>query len=133
MIVNEGWRFHSQPMVQFDNYIGIEKNLIVRDNYELGYYVFPIVVKNEPDKQLFYEMANFNFYTLDKSTMSDAKFDENKQRLESALNNERNRINTLIIWGNDSRIEAMISKDFEQNKDVENQAVHIFYRRNSSP
>jgi hypothetical protein len=128
VIVNEGWRFHSQPMLQINNYLGIEKNLIVWDNYEPGYYVFPIVPKIESDKNTFYELSNTNFYSLDKPTMSDATFNANLKRLEVALS-DNNRIKTMIVWGKDSRIEEVLNRYFIQNPDFQNEYVRLFYRK----
>lgn len=129
VIVAEGWRYHNQPMMQFDAYLGIEKRSVVWSFYETGYYVFPIVAKNAEDKKIFLELSKYNFYTLNPAFMTDEKFAENLARLDTLLADNHPKIRNLLVWGKEPRIEAVISKYFDGTPVFENEKIRVFRQK----
>jgi len=126
VLVEDGLRFHSLPMTQLSNYLGIEKKAIVQDNYEIGHYLFPIIAKNPSDKQFAFDLTTSNVFILNKP---DEKFDDKSVKLDLLLSNNREKIQTLIVWGKNPQIEAVLFKWFESAPIFENGKVRVFRQK----
>ncbi len=126
VFVEDGLRFHSLPTTQLSNYLGIEKKAIVRDNYEIGHYLFPIIAKNSIDKQFTFDLTTSNVFILNKP---DEKFDDKSVKLDLLLSNNREKIQTLIVWGKNPQIEAVLFKWFKSEPVFENGNVRVFHQK----
>ncbi len=123
VLVEDGLRFHSLPMTQLSNYLGIEKKAIVQDNYEIGHYLFPIVAKNSIDKQFIFELTQHNAFSLNNPGQN---FDEKLSKLDSCLADNNPKIKTLLVWGKNARVETVLSKWFEPEPIFENGRMRVF-------
>jgi hypothetical protein len=107
VLIEGGPRFNSEPMTQMNNYLGIENKGIIWDNYEIGHYLFPVVAKNASDKQFVFDLTRYNAFSLNNPGQN---FDEKLVKLDACLEANRQKINSLIVWGTDSRVEAVLNK-----------------------
>ncbi|HVE57779.1 MAG TPA: hypothetical protein VNB22_13185 [Pyrinomonadaceae bacterium] len=123
VLVEDGLRFHSVPMPMMNNYLGIEQNRLVWDNYEIGHYLFPIVAKNPADKQFVFDFTQHNAFSLNNPGQN---FAEKLSKLEACLAENNQKINTLLVWGKDSRVEAVLNKWFEPQPIYENGRMRVF-------
>lgn len=126
IIIEDVVRFHSVPSTQMGNILGIEKNIIVWDNYEIGHYLFPIVAKNPADKQFVFELTSSNVFSLKNPGEN---LDEKLTKLDSFMSVNNGKIKTLLVWGKDSRVETVLSKWFEPEPFYENGKVRLFQHK----
>ncbi len=126
VLIEDGLRFHSLPMTQMTNYLGFGKNIIVWDNYEAGHYLFPIIAKNPADKQFIFDLTTSNVFSINNPS---EKFDEKLSKLDSVFSNNPVKIKTLIVWGTDARVEAVIFKWFEAQPFFENGHIRLFHSK----
>jgi hypothetical protein len=102
-ILEDGLRYHSLPTGQMDNYLGIGKNVQVWDNYEIGHYLFPIVAKEISHRQFVLGYTGSNVFALNDKSVN---IDEKLLKLEALLEANNNKIDTVLVWGKDARVEA---------------------------
>jgi hypothetical protein len=119
----KGMRFSSSPVSSMDNYIGIGRNILVWDNYEFGHYLFPVVAKNGADQEFVLAYAGNNTFELNNPERFSA---ERISKLTEILSAENHRIDTLLVWGSDPRIEAAYKPWFEAQPYFENGRVRLY-------
>ena len=112
VLVKDGLRFHSFPTSQLINYIGIDRKAIVWDNYELGHYMFPVIMRRPEDRKYAFELTTSNVFYLNNP---DESFDEKLLKLDRSLTDGNERIQYLVVYGNDSRIDDVVSKWYESS------------------
>lgn len=127
-IIEDGLRYHAQPTGQMDNYLGIigGKNVRVWDNYEIGHYLFPIVAKEISHRQFVLGYTGSNVFALNDKGVN---FDEKLLKLETLLESNNNKIDTLLVWGKDARVEAVLGRWFESEPFFQSGEVRLFRRR----
>lgn len=123
IIMPDVMHFHSSPMLNLNLLVGINKNVIVWDNYELGYYIFPIVAKTESDRQFIRRLTESNGFGLNNPVEN---FAEKLGKLDSALEANHDKIETMLVWGNEPRVQAVLNKWFESEPFFENRRVRLF-------
>lgn len=126
-IINEKFRFHGIPEWQMNNYHGIGKNLTVWDNYEVANYVFPVVTKSIEDKNF---VLNFIATNLFYTAGPEDELNENLRKMEAFLAANSSRIDTMVVWGSDPRVEAVLQKTFEAEPFFANSKIRLFRRIN---
>jgi hypothetical protein len=112
VLVRDGLRFHSFPTSQLVNYIGIDRKAIIWDNYELGHYMFPVVTRRPGDRKYVFELTTSNVFYLNNP---DQRFDDKLIKLDRSLTDGNERINYLVLYGNDQRIDNVIFKWFDES------------------
>ena len=110
VLVKDSLRFHSFPTSQLINYIGVDRKAIVWDNYELGHYMFPVITRQLEDRKYAFELTTSNVFYLNNPEES---FDEKLTRLDKSLADGNERINYLIVYGNDARVDNVIFKWYD--------------------
>jgi hypothetical protein len=125
-IVEDGLRFHALPTGQMDNYFGIGRNVQVWDNYEIGHYLFPIMAKNPADRQFVFDYTRNNFFPLNSPP---AVIDEKLKNLDASLQENHGKITTMLVWGSEPRVEAVLNKWFESEPYYQNGQVRLFRHR----
>lgn len=128
ILVEEGLRFNSTPAAMMNNYLGIEKNLVVWDNYEIGHYLFPVVAKKASEKHFVFELTRYNLFALNNPQ----NFDEKLIKFESLMSAENPKIERIILWGRDERVEAVLSQWFDPQPVFENGKVRVFRHKYTS-
>jgi hypothetical protein len=115
------------PTGQMDNYFGIgRQNVIVWDNYEIGHYLFPVMAKNPADRQFVFDYTRNNFFPLNDPN---AGIDEKLKNLDGILQENHQKITTMLVWGNEPRIEAVLNKWFESEPYYRNGQVRLYRHR----
>lgn len=122
ILMEQAPRFYSRPLAQMSDLFGFEKNVIVWDNYEIGHYIFPIVAKNPADRQFVVDYINANSFYV---TVPGKTFDDTLANLDSCLQENHTKITTLIVWGQDARVEAVINKWFNAEPVFSNGRVRL--------
>jgi hypothetical protein len=126
-ILEDGLRYHSQPTGQMDNYLGIGgKNVQVWDNYEIGHYLFPIVARDISHRQFVLGYTGSNVFALNDKSVN---FEEKLSKLEALLEANSNKIDALLVWGKDARVEAVLNRRFESEPYFQSGEVRLFRRR----
>jgi hypothetical protein len=127
IIINQnGSRFHSTPISMVNNYLGIEQNALVWDNYEIGHYLFPVVTKNQADKQFILSLTQNTVFSPNNPLEN---FDLKLADLDSCLTLNHQKIKTFVVWGKDSRIDEVLGKWFESQPFFENGRVRLFHHK----
>lgn len=129
MIFDEQPRFRPHPLTRMSCLFGIAKDKAVWDNYETGFYFFPVVNLRAEDRQFVRDFTGANIYQ--RSYAADG-FDERLILLDSLLETGHERIDTLLVWGRDERVESVLQKWFEPGPYFEKGRVRLFRRRSQS-
>jgi hypothetical protein len=125
-IITDGTRFSANPLSSMDNYIGIGRNVFIWDNYEFGHYLFPLVTRNKSDERFALLYTGGNTYALnDPNSFSDERLD----RLRSALAEGSGRIETLLVWGSDPRVESVVAPYFGSTPYYSSGEIRLFRHR----
>lgn len=127
-MIEDGTRFHAAPAGQLTNFFGIGRPVLVWDNYEIGHFLFPVVAKNPSDRKFVYDLTRHNFFPLDDASIN---FDERLANLDAVLAEHSRKIDTLLVWGSEPRIEAVVYKYFESESYFQNGRVRLLRRRDS--
>jgi hypothetical protein len=98
-------RFSSSPLSSLDNYFGVGRNVLVWDNYEFGHYLFPVVMRDDGDRQFAFDYTSSGTSELDEA--------EKLRRLSAVFENGHQRIDTLVIWDNDPSLESAFYPYYE--------------------
>ncbi len=127
IIVNRtGCKFKPVPRSNLTPFIAMDKNTKVLDNYELGYYLFPVIARRTEDRQFIYDFRESNTYDFcDPQEQFEAKFD----RLSNVLENNHAKIDVLLVWGKDEKIENLINRWFESEPYFNNGSMRLFRLR----
>lgn len=126
-IIEDGLRYHSLPTGQMDNYLGIGgKNVQVWDNYEIGHYLFPIVAREISHRQFVLGYTGSNVFALNDKSVN---FEEKSSRLSALLEANNDKIDVLLVWGKDARVEAILNRWFESEPYFQSGEVRLFRHR----
>ena len=129
VVVEDGVRFHLTPAGQLNNYFGIGRDVLVWDNYEMGHYLFPVVAKNPADRRFVFDLTRNNVFPLNDPTVNLA---EKLANLDSILAEHNDKIETMLVWGSEPRIEAVVKKYFAEEPIFQNGQVRLYRRRESN-
>jgi hypothetical protein len=125
VIVEDGVRFHLTPAGQLNNYLGIGRDVLVWDNYELGHYLFPVVARNSADRRFVFDLTRNNVFPLNDPTVN---LEEKLANLDAILAEHHEKIETLLVWGSESRVEAVVKKYFAEEPFFQNGRVRLLRR-----
>ncbi len=128
-VVTEAKRFYAQPTTMVNNFSGIGRNLLVWDNYELGHYLFPVIMRRAEDKEFIYDLTRNS--ALRKDIPGDGVA-EKIAALDTVLANDGGRITTLMVWGNDPDLETVIGRYFVAEPTHRTANFRIFRRATNS-
>jgi hypothetical protein len=126
VILNDQPRFHSNPLMRADNLLGIGRDNVVWDNYETGYYFFPVIAADSKDRDFIREYSGSNSFQLQ---YADEDFDAKFWRLESSLAANHDKIKTLVVWGQNTRIDELVNRWFETTPYFEDGNIRIYRSR----
>ena len=125
--IREGdFRFHANPIPQLNCYNGIGTNNIVWDNYEFGHYLFPLITKNIEDRHFIHEFTRSEYLGLTDTVEAFGSFEEKLERINSSLESYNGRIETIVLWGGNDRVESVLNKWFEAEPYFENGNIRLF-------
>jgi hypothetical protein len=122
LLMKNSCRYKSNPLTNINVLNGIGKNTRVWDNYELGYYLFPVIALNQSDKDFIYNFRESNAFEL---CDANEKMDEKLARLTTLLELNNEKIGVMVVWGKDERIEAFLKKWYKEPF-FQNERVSIY-------
>ncbi|MEO7795226.1 MAG: hypothetical protein ABIV06_10670 [Thermoanaerobaculia bacterium] len=129
VVLEDGKRFHSNPVAQMSNFLGIGRRTRIWDNYEIGYELFPLVARSAAEQRFVRAFTSVNVFDLtDPVSVVEARL----AGLERCLKEDGGRIQTLLLWGREARVEALLSSWFEDEPFFEKGRAR-FYRRRAAP
>ena len=120
-----GFRFAGTHIPSINNYNGIGRDVRLWDNYELGHNYFPVVTRSREDHEFVRKFTQNNAYALDKP---EQMREERIEALRSLLTSEPPRIDTLVVWGSDPRVDAAIVAGFSGPPVYQQGNVRVFRR-----
>ncbi len=122
VLIEDGCRFRANPMVNMNTLLGVSKNARVWDNYEIGYYLFPVIARNPADRQFVFDFSGSNAINLCNPPEINEKF----SRLDSLLNLHHDKIKVMLVWNGDERVSAILNKWYEDKPYFQNGGVALF-------
>lgn len=126
VLIENRCRYKSNPLTNINVLYGIGKNTRVWDNYELGYYLFPVIARDSSDRQFIFDFRESNAFDLcDPSENINGKL----TKLNSTLAANHEKINVMLVWGSDERIEIILKQWFEDAPFYQNERVRLFRHR----
>ena len=120
-----GFRFAASHIPSINNYNGIGRDIRLWDNYELGHYYFPVMTQRREDHEFVRRFTQNNAYALDRPEQMS---EERIEALQLLLTSEPRRIDTLVVWGSDPRVDAVIVSAFTQSPVYREGDVRVFRR-----
>lgn len=127
LIVKDKVRFHALPTAQMINYLGNGRNLIIVDNYEMGHNLFPLITRDVAMRHFTHDLTSSNVLHLEKP-LEDLSADLKK--LDFNLASNFGKIDVMLLYDRDDRVEAILDKTFETNPFYESGRVRLYRRRN---
>ena len=119
-------RFAATPIPQMSNVFGINKKLIIWDNYEMGHYLFPIVANTSERRKIILRFTRNN--VIEKNSRNDLIL-EKTSILNSILDNDSNGIDNLIIYGYDENIEKYLNFISNSKKGYSDKNIRLYRLR----
>lgn len=121
----DGCQFKATPRAHLTAFMAVGTNARLWDNFELKYYLFPIVARDEEDRRWF-AVREPNGLGLCGST---APADGALSRLDRMFQTQYERIKVLLVWGRDERVDEVIGHWYQSQPFYENENVRLFRRR----
>jgi hypothetical protein len=118
-----GCQFLSYPRAFLAAFMAVGTNAKLWDNYELDYYLFPVVALNEEDRKF------IRLRGASGANFCDAKEPPRFNRLEGLLPTHYDRIKVLLVWGKDERLDELLSRWYQSPPFYENDGIRLFRRR----
>jgi len=115
-------KFHAFAVPQLNNYNGIGSDSVIWDNYEMGHYLFPVVTRSAEDRRFIHDFTGSNLFILKNPNEN---FAEKLSILDSSLEADNDKIDTIILWGAEARVEAILYKWFEPAPYFQNGEVRL--------
>lgn len=123
IVVEPSPRSLSHPEIQLSSIFAVVNRVFAWDNYEFGYYQFPVFVADRADREF---ALKFNFAKVYTSDTYDDELEQKLTVLGEILSAHPEKIDKLLMWGKNERIEAILSTSFNMTPIFENRAVRVF-------
>lgn len=123
VLIDNACRYKPNPISNVNTILGIGKNTLVWDNYELGYYLFPVIVNNKEDQYFIYEYRESNAINLCESSENISK---KLNSLKTIFEHNNEKISVLLVWNEDKRVTDIISKWFETEPFYINEKIRLY-------
>ena len=98
---------HSNPVTRLNSVVAIGKDIIVWDNYETGYYLFPLIAAGADARRFIREISSINMFHL---RYSEENFEDRLLKLTALIGTGSDKIDTLIVWAGEV-VSNQCSKD----------------------
>jgi hypothetical protein len=111
IVVSEaGYRYHSIPDAELGLLTSVGKKSKVLDNYELGHYLFPLVTKEQSDREFIHAISGSHVFV---SNGPENEFSTTLSQLKDCLSGNHQRFTKLIVLRQDPRVDAVLYKWFD--------------------
>ena len=122
-LLEDVFRFHASPETNLNTFNAVGRDIVVWDNYEIAYYVFPIIARNPSDRQFAQNFTTSNGFQLNNPNED---FEKKLTKLNSALEKNHEKINTMLVWGYDARVDKVLNNWYESEPYFENGRLRLF-------
>jgi hypothetical protein len=119
----------SHPEMQLTSLLGTVDGYFVWDNYELGYYQFPLIAKDAETRDF---IANLNLGKVYRPDMDDRELEKDMNGLNEALSKGGDKIDAILMWGRNERVEQLLFRWFDSTPVYANDKIRVFRRINSA-
>lgn len=126
VFIKEGCRYKPSPLAGMTGFYGIGKNTRILDNYEIGLYQFPVVVKKPEDSQFNFDFREASYFELCYQKEDVAK---KLSELDALLEKNNDKISVMLVWGADERLLPILRKWYRDEPFFQNGRVRLFRRR----
>lgn len=122
----DGCKFKPIPRSNLTAFMAVGKNTRYWDNYELGYYLFPVIARNDEDRRFISEFREGNTFDF---CDANEQFENKFNKLNKVLQTHHDKIKVLLVWGRDEKIDELISNWYEKEPFYQNEDVRLFRLR----
>lgn len=126
VFIGDSGRFRPLPLTNLTSYIGIGKEGPVWDNYEFGYYLFPVVAKTPEERKFVFDFREANTFDLNNPNENIA---EKRAKLEIVLALNHDRIAILLVWNEQPDFVRLRENWFEKEAYFESGDLKLFRHR----
>lgn len=126
MVFEEQLRFHPSPLQRVSSLVGIAKDVVVWDSYEMGYYFFPLIASSAEDRRTIRE---FTVTNIIRPQYADENFDIGVSRFGRQLEANHDKIDIMVVRGRNERIDAEVFRWFGPDPFFETENYRLFRRR----
>lgn len=123
VFIEETVRFRPIPLSNLTAFLGLGKSAPVWDNYELGYYLFPVTAKTKEVQKFVFAYRESSIYELDRS---DKDITEKLRELETVLAENHHLIDILLVWNEQAGFAKVREKWFEPKPYFESNEVRLY-------
>jgi hypothetical protein len=124
--IENGCRFKANPLSNLNVLYGVGKRTLVWDNYEIGFYLFPVTAKDIQDRQFSFDFHESSSYELcDPNEKITGKLNQ----LNDLMNLHHDRINVLLIWNGGERNMPFLNQWYDNKPFYEQGRVRLFRHR----
>lgn len=123
VIADTGCRFAAIPLCNLNPLLGVGNDVIVRDNYELGFYLFPVVTKNVAEQRFVYKYGECKCLAVCNPNENTA---EKLTELAEVLKQDHEKLQVMLVWGTDEQIDRLLIENYEAQPFFRNQRVRLF-------
>jgi hypothetical protein len=126
LVVNRGGcQFKAIPRVHLTAFMAVGRDFRLWDNAELRSYLFPIVVRDDEDRRWFARREMTGVNLCPPAGPAPSTFN----RLDELLQTHYDRVNVLLVWGRDERVDEVVGHWYESQPFYESDDVRLFRRR----
>ena len=126
VFIENGCRYKSNPLSNLNVLYGVGKNTRVWDNYEIGFYLFPLVVKNHQERQFAFDYREANSFEL---CDPNEKIADKLNQLNALMDLHHDKINIILIWNGGEQSLPFLKKWYEDVPVYENGRTRLFRHR----
>ncbi len=110
IVLENGLRFHSNPIAEFSNFLGVGRRTVVWDNYQIGYNLFPVVARDPADRRFVFDLTSANVLDeADPLPVWDAKI----AKLATFFEANHARIANILVWRRNAQVETVLGRWYE--------------------
>jgi hypothetical protein len=129
VVLDASPRSISHPEMQLTSLLGTVDGYFVWDNYELGYYQFPLIANGAETRDF---ISKLNFGKVYHSGMDEQEMEEALSGMSEALSMGGDKIDAMLLWGSNERVERLLFKWFDSSPVYEDDKIRVFRRMNST-
>jgi len=121
-ILDPSPRSISQPAIQLSTMLGATGHCFVWDNYEFGFYQFPVIAADAETRDF---VSRFNRGKVYRADLTADEFEERLSDLSGSLAIGESRIDLLMVSGRNEQVERSLSRWFDMDPVAESGRVRV--------
>lgn len=119
-------RFTARPILHLDNLLGVGNGNVIWNNYEAGYYMFPVKYRDSAATDLSRELDELNRIQVLTSPGAAENYFERWTRLLARAHGE---FDELVVWGTAPELESAITQWFGPEPIYADGNIRVFHHR----